>query len=162
MNQSVNDEWMKDCTYAWMNEWMNAWMKWIKKWINECACVLCHRMPGKRLLLFDPFACKGSLQSRDEWHHPPQVWCNPIPSADARVILPWKIFICQHLLNSTSFSSRLPRPRDAEIHANFNKIKQKNYISVRSSLDCLVHVITFEIFVQYHEWTNQGKVGGGA
>ena len=49
----------------------------------------------------------------------------PYPLQTRESFCPWEIFICQHLLNSLlPFSSRLSRPRHAEIRANFHKIKQ--------------------------------------
>ena len=56
-----------------------------------------HSRSQLRLKLNKCLTCTN--QSRDERHHPPQVWGNSIPSADPRVVLPWEIFICQHLPN---------------------------------------------------------------
>ena len=70
--------------------------------------VSAHRSEVQRTLLLSRVTSRclhksemsTSIRSRDERHHPPQVWGNPIPSADARVILLWEIFISQHLLSS--------------------------------------------------------------
>ena len=78
------------------------------------------------------------IQSRDERHHPPQVCGNPTPSADARVILPWEIFICQHLLNSPLpfLPACLAHAMQRSVHI-FTKLNKKWYIYVRSSLGCI-------------------------
>ena len=63
-------------------------------------------------------------QSRDERHHPPQVWGNPIPSADASHFAVGNLYLSAPPEFSPSLSSRLPCPRDAEIRVSFHKLKQ--------------------------------------
>ena len=73
-----------------------------KLWGLDCTLFSCYNFDTLKESVVFCVLCKcwAPKQSRDERHHPPQVWGNLISSADARVILLWEIFICQHLLNS--------------------------------------------------------------